>query len=137
MSLFSDRHQAGSDRLASEFAFCGEVSCWPLDADPTEANQIWLRQVQVSDERKERIRQDEHELKLRYVRWIRVNTNPSSLRFSGIENVQENTLFEVSELKATTRYVAKEVNTTTIGELEIKLELVKRVKMGSRESLGE
>lgn len=130
-SAFSKRFQTGANRLAMQFAEQG-VCYFELD---TEA-KTELCHVQIGDRIKKQRRVD-GELEYYYVLHIKIYTDDSQPRFSGIANPKKGARVEITDDDATENYYLSSDATGRTGMKELELEYRGRVALGSRETLGE
>ena len=135
MSRFDDLFAASAAPLLADW-FGGGVEYRTLDLpEGTEGHRIDF--AIVGEEKKHRRRMNEYENDLVSVRTVSIITDPNACNYSGVKRVNQNSRIVITETCEIKTYVIEEVLDGAGGFTDLKLKRIRRVAMGSRESLGE
>ena len=133
MSQFSDMFMEFAAPSHAEW-FGGSIEYRSVDlaeGNPGKAVEFAL----VGDERTQRRRQGEYTTQLVKVRQVKLNITKDTPTYSGVANPQQNATVVIIENGEAEVYTVE----TVVGGLmtDLNLKFIKRVELGTRESLGE
>ena len=135
MSRFDDLFAAAAAPILADW-FGGDVEYREIDL-PDSDKGLDIEFAIVGEEKKVRRRNGEYELDLVSVRTVSIITDCNACNFSGVRRPRQNATIVIIENCEKKIYDIEQVLNGAGGFHDLKLIQIKRVALGSQQSLGE